>query len=284
MFNFVVLLSNSFVNLRESLNHFDSTATVEAEFGDSVIEGTEVTLAHHGPRSRNLCPCLNEFPDGVEVEAVGISHFDLDTLGGILAIAGIKPEFPEFWEEAAFVDISGVHKLQNPSPEIQAWWAWSEQNKLFAARDGSVTDVTEFVERAAEVLNKILSGDPDLLEEGRMWAEGNKRLNQESFIEEAFGVIVRVSPRFVNHIYTTPDGATSKAVVAYNTITGTITLSLADPIEGVNCHTIAQKLWGEQAGGHAGIAGSPRGMRMELKHIPAAATILRFTICGGYGY
>jgi hypothetical protein len=51
-------------------------------------------------------------------------------------------------------------------------------------------------------------------------------------------------------------------IVAYNDSLGSITISLADPIKGVSCREVVQTLWGQQAGGHDGIAGSPRGQIM----------------------
>ena len=58
--------------------------------------------------------------------------------------------------------------------------------------------------------------------------------------------------------------------MAFNQRTGAITVSLADPIEGVSCREIVQDLWGPDAGGHDGIAGSPRGVRMGFGDVSAA--------------
>ena len=38
----------------------NAAATVEAEYGDICVEGKDVTLAHHGPRSGNPAPCNTE--------------------------------------------------------------------------------------------------------------------------------------------------------------------------------------------------------------------------------
>ena len=53
-----VLISNNADNLEATLKTFNRTATVEAEYGERVVEGTEFTMAHHGPRAHNMCPCL----------------------------------------------------------------------------------------------------------------------------------------------------------------------------------------------------------------------------------
>lgn len=249
------------------------TATVEAEFGDTVVEGTDLTLAHHGPRSGNPAPCLaeNGVVDGIET--VGLSHVDLDSLGGCMAILGIKPVDPEFWELAAFIDVHGAHKLlEANAPEmavraLHAWWAWSQAHRQFAPRDGSVADVTDWVKDASEAVTRILEGSSELLAKGDAFRAQAETLNSESFVECRGSIVVRVAPVFVNHLYTAPDGTIGEAVVSLNTVTGAITLSFADTPRGTGAREVVQRLWGPEAGGHAGIAGSPRGRRMTLSDL-----------------
>lgn len=81
-------------------------ATVEAEYGDECLEGTMVTLAHHGPRSNNPAPCNTpDVPELPPFATVVVSHIDLDTLGGIYALQGRKPEDYRFWEAAEMIDV-----------------------------------------------------------------------------------------------------------------------------------------------------------------------------------
>jgi hypothetical protein len=68
------------------------------------------------------------------------------------------------------------------------------------------------------------------------------------------------------------------AVVAHNKHVGTITVSLESPIPGVSCRDVVQKLWGELAGGHAGIAGSPRGQVMDEFDVDTAVLQLEAAI------
>ena len=71
----------------------NAEATVEAEYGDECLEGTMATLAHHGPRSNNPAPCNTpDVPVLPPFATVVVSHIDLDTLGGIYALQGRKPE------------------------------------------------------------------------------------------------------------------------------------------------------------------------------------------------
>ena len=267
---FHILLSNNPDNLRAK----NPTHTVEAEYGSICVEGTLVTLAHHGERSHNPCPCLGGNIETKEKNVViGVSHFDLDTLGGVMRILGLKKAQSIFWEVAAEVDIKGVHKLNQILEELNlsreaevqcrealdAFWAWSEQNRLFPARDGSVTDVTEFFLEASTVLNKILDGDNTLIEEGRVWADKKKELDKSSFVKEENGVVLRRAETFVNHLY-----REGEIVVAFNEKFRSVTVSLADG-NRINCCKLVQKLWGPEAGGHAGIAGSPRGQEMTFE-------------------
>jgi len=288
-----VIISNNAENMRAET----PTHTVECEYGSVVIEGRHITLAHHTGAYKvqdppcvgdNILPCpLGCFTGNTCDEAIrsgycpepyqacleknwviGISHFDLDTLGGIMRILGLKSTYNNsFWELAGAIDVKGIHKMEEilALPELgmikdqlNAFWAWSESNRLFAPRDGSVMDCTDFIWGAIDVLNnRIFNYDPELLQAGREWAAAKEALDTDSFVGEHEGVILRKSEQFVNHLY-----RTAKAVVTYNPKTKAVTLSLADPIEGVNCSELAKELWGELAGGHAGIAGSPRGQEM----------------------
>jgi hypothetical protein len=60
----------------------------------------------------------------------------------------------------------------------------------------------------------------------------------------------------------TSSSKSARAIVAWNPEAGTVTVSLESSVSGVSCRDIVQALWGPLAGGHAGIAGSPRGMAM----------------------
>jgi hypothetical protein len=249
------------------------TATVEAEYGDVLVSGTVITMAHHGKHAGNPAPCsyANGCADGIE--KVGLSHLDLDSLGGCAALLGRKPEANGFWALAAFVDVNGVHKIgkSGAMPEdirrLNAYFAWAEANKVFAPRDGSATDVTKQVMAGIETVERILADNPELLRAGDEFAKKEESLNRTSFVEVKNGVIVRVCGGFSNHLYVTTDGAVGRAVVALRTDFHALTVSLADPIDGVNCRDIVQALWGSEAGGHVGIAGGPRNVFMGLDEL-----------------
>lgn len=264
-------ISNNPSNLAAFLSQFASTATVEAEYGDVTVYGSTVTMAHHGKNAGGQCPCSYENFVDLGVEAVGLSHVDLDTLGGCMALLGTKPDAPSFWQLAEFVDLNGAHRLGESRASsvdlarLYAWWAYSETVRLFPPRDGSVEEVTDKLKCLFEAVANVCADNQEMLDTGEKFRLAGEALNAASFVQDVNGVLVRVSDRFVNHLYCAPGSHdAAEAVVAFNTLTGAITVSFADGGKKVSARLVVQGLWGELAGGHDGIAGSPRGQRMAL--------------------
>lgn len=341
--NMKIIISNNAEALRSALSIFSSTATVEAEYGSTVVEGSVLTLAHHGPRAGRPCPCSIDPLPRMGVEVVGISHVDLDTIGGIMAVMGTKPMtcvestydssyVDLFWALAAQIDLSGVHKVDTEGEEwkdslevevdgeevtvgdlLNAWWAFSEspEGRVFPPRDGSAVEVDLSVH--FKVITTLLKGGEDfrpLIRRGREWAEKKEALEEDSFVRAGEGVVLRHAEEFVNHLYThategcprcggtgvtdfgmgerctecfgmgAPSTHVFRAVVALNTKFKSVTVSLADPVEGVSCRDIVQRLWGPEAGGHAGIAGSPRGREMTASDAEAAFKAVQAALAG----
>lgn len=285
---FKIYLSNK----AESLRALTLDATVEAEYGQDCVEGLSQTLAHHGPRSDSPPPCCNdEVLRLQEGSTVGLSHLDLDTLGGLLRLAGyaadrVKAPFEwGFWKLAGMVDVSGPHRLNQLIKELvqsenlpgnygtgwsemlHAYWAWSQENRLFPPRDGSALNVTGRVLESAKVLFRIFDGDEELLEAGRKFAQAERELNESSLIryhhtESGHLVIVRRASAFTNHLYTAPWGTTASVVISLRDDFKSVTVSRENDDVPLNCCEAVQAVWGPEAGGHAGIAGSPRGTEM----------------------
>jgi len=86
------------------------------------------------------------------------------------------------------------------------------------------------------------------------------------FDRDVGSILVRITSGrdFVNHLYVDLDGVPARAIVSYNRDSGSVTVSLADPIPGVSCREILQGMWGPEAGGHDGIARSPREADLGL--------------------
>lgn len=281
--------------------------TVEAEYGDFVLEGWSYTAAHHqrtGPYAgRHLpgraasgrpSPCNDEAIPVVSAGDIAISHIDLDTIGGVLrALGGWGRLFAlrEFWALAEFVDVTGPHRLPVDHPyrrEIHAVWAWLQNNRPQLARD-QVMDVKAFMVCAGWALDGILlDRQPDLIRAGDALAAETEALNSSSLLGGIEDVLIRKSDRFVNHLYRYdepgfegPTNSIARAVVALNTTMGSITVSFESPIAGVSAREIVQRLWGPDAGGHDGIAGSPRGRVMTEDDLHLAASEVASAL--GYG-
>lgn len=287
-----ILIGNNPESLALALSIYENTATVEAEYGDIVVERSVLTLAHHGPRSDNECPCLfhNCYSDQLMgvlpvsigqkwtgFDAIGVSHFDLDTLGGVLAVIGRKETVSDFWEIAAYVDIYGPHRIGDYPKDMlnrfDAFWAWSEKNRLFAPRDGSIMDCTEFFFEAERILNLIFNGDHELIEAGNEWAYNLMELNINSIKEtlktpEGINIVIRITDGpFVNAMYQIADSdLIADCVIGFNKKFGSFTLSFERPGIGNACE-IMQAAFGPAAGGHAGIAGSPRGKALTYQAV-----------------
>lgn len=272
-----------------------AAVTVEAEYGSFVMEGTVFTAAHHqgsGPfAGRHLpgfeatgrpSPCNDE---GIPIlglhDVVAVSHIDLDSVGGSLrTVADFAPlfdgRFAGFWDLAEHIDVSGAHRLDPDhewAPALRAVWAWMQAHRPRFSRE-EIEDCSEFMLGCGQMLVRLLVGeDADLLAAGQAMVEAEDALNESSLVRVVETgdrlVVVREAGQFTNHLYRLLDGRVAAAVVARNTAMGSVTVSLADPIEGVVCREIVQHLWGPDAGGHAGIAGSPRGQAMTSGDLTA---------------
>ena len=249
----------------------DIDASVEAEYGDFVKEAP-ITLAHHGSRSSNPAPCNAEIPEHGEINRILVSHLDLDTVGGIMAILETKPEDKEFWKAAEYIDINGPHHIHELPQDIQdklnAFYAVEfefrkEEPRL--PRD-QVVDVSDAFLKRAEAIQTILDPErnKEMIQAGRDWERETTEAVEKNLVREGHGLRVFISDGvFCNGAYYSPNlNELQKACATLNTKTNAITLSFADGGKELNAKEIMQKLFGPEAGGREGIAGSPRGEEM----------------------
>lgn len=281
----------------EALVRMSLDATIEAEFGDRCVVGKLHTLAHHGSRAANACPCEIEITPIPDWSNVGLSHVDLDAIGGCLRLAGYGPfeELPEyfFWKLAANIDTRGYHKLSTILKELSedgcgvtekdlscitryyhAWCVWSAKNRYYPPRHADAVNCTGFVHSAINIIMDILLGDEVLLQEGDKWLAKQETLEKESFRNiitfPNFTLIVRSHAQFTNLLYTTFLHGAADLVFAHNLTSGACTLSKADEDFPVDCAEVMKKIFGPNAGGRAAIAGSPRGVKYIEKEFSEA--------------
>jgi hypothetical protein len=255
-------------------------STVEAEYGSVVVEGTHETLAHHtGKWRENPAPCnwkkLVVQPDGVII----ISHIDLDTVGGVLALMGLKPENDRFWAAAEYIDLNGPHRMSDLDKDLQemlnGFECW-KANQKFRKVDG-VVDVTSRIELFADMLQELLAPQSPaeekirtrLLEEGAEWAERSAREVEECLGYESDKLRIFVTRGvFCAASYWSPNRKVYvPTTLTLDTRSGSITLANMDGT--LDCCAVMQEAFGPEAGGHKGIAGTPRNERYSLSELMA---------------
>ena len=272
----------------------DAVLTVEAEYGSYVAEGSVYTAAHHQPGMEHLpAPCNDSNIPVLESGTVLVSHVDLDTFGGCLRACGsysslFAAENQSFWDLAQFVDLNGAHKLgqsganETDLARLYAFWAWKQANVERMSRD-EITDVTALVHAAGDTIAQILTGNESLIEKGSEMRTAQDKLNADTFVRADGRVAVRLTSftpedglGFCNHLYTEgdDDGTAFAAVASYAKDAKSITISLADAVEGVSCRDIMQDLFGPEAGGHDGIAGTPREQAMTDEDMTSTVAAL----------
>jgi hypothetical protein len=162
-----------------------TTIAIETEWGEECYNGSRLTLNHHGVNSNNPAPCMAEVTiECGDNDIVTVSHFDLDTLGGILNVSGSKlhSEYIDFWRLVEYIDVYGMHKLNayEPLTEVNkrilyAFHAWNTTNRLPRLTDDYM-DISDYVCEAITILGKIFNGDKELIENGILLKTTKKNL------------------------------------------------------------------------------------------------------------
>jgi hypothetical protein len=276
-----VLLSKDPYTLKINLSKYQRTATVEAEYGDIVIEGTVITLAHHVRKYKhNPPPCTYKLEKPVNLDAIGISHIDADTVGGVITLINdgdnILPQY--MWDVIGYIDINGYHRAYN-HPRfneckiyIHALFKYLEEvNSLYSINTISsieCIDVSNIMRNAIDVLKSIKNNNKVMMLKGYLYEKQMKSLEKKSFVDMAITkryrrVILRSSNKFVNHLYRHSD-IIADILVGYNVESKSITLSFEKDI-GISARDYMRRLYGNKAGGHKTIAGTPRDESYDIK-------------------
>lgn len=296
-----VYLAPSYEQAEEFAKTHKIAATVEAEYGVDYVEGLRYTFAHHEDRSYNCAPCIGDkdvsthgtLQDG---DIVLISHIDLDTIGGIMELKGTKPqqsvpvyglenEIDPFWYSAAYIDVNGLHKEYDlpdyAVDQLHAYYAWAqiqpEENYT------EVTDVTNIVKaheaRIKTVLSQTLESKK-AIEEGREWKDKDTDDIEKQLVKEDkdIRVFVTEGPFCSSAYYSPTQEAVIPATVTLNLKKEAITVAFEDGGKNASAREIVQALWGPKAGGHDGIAGSPRGQKMTREDLNKAVEKVREAI------
>lgn len=250
---------------------FKVHASVEAEFGAKIIEGENITLAHHIDKYRNFpAPCVQNVEKISDDSNIVISHIDLDTLGGVAALMGRKKQDDEFWKACEFIDLNGVHRLNEGNEEIRnkiiAYNSYAAINHMDKVCE--ITDVTDIILKRIDVINKILDNDMNLISSGLNFYNEELKKIEECLVTENDNLRVFFSKEgiFCNaSYYSNKRCKVIPYIVTYNGLYKSLSFSSENGGKDISCRKIMQNLFGMEAGGHDGIAGSPRNQVMLFK-------------------
>ena len=263
-----VLLVPTWELAKQTLVH----ASVEMEYGTKVKEGLKVTLAHHVEKyKKELPPCVREVEVLTKGSTIGISHLDLDTVGGVLALMGKKPMDSAFWEVAGFIDENGPHHLHKYSQKIQdqlnAYWAWSSTN--MPGYDKKIQDVTSLVLKHSEALHRIIEREPIIIKRGREWREKlTMRVERAlSYEDDLMRVFISNGVKCTSCYYSEVMKKSVPLILEYNTHKKKITVSSND--KRFDAEQLLKSVFGDESGGKkngsGSIAGTPRNKVMNHK-------------------
>lgn len=264
--------------------------SVEAEYGREYIEGKYETLVHHDNRSNNPAPCNTDVKSYEDIGGVVmLSHIDIDSVGGIMAITGDKIEDHDFWAGAELIDVKGPHHMYELPVEVveklNAIYAWEDErakSRNHEKKELVVKDVTEVIKDYYEFFGKVLGPYPDkaLIEAGRKYAlEIERNVEDKCVSESEFIRAFKTDGVFCNgNYYSKTWSRIIPCTVSFNTSMNSITVAFEDGgrEQGglLSAKEIVQELWGKEAGGRDGIAGSPRGQEMTEDDFNAVRNLI----------
>ena len=251
-------------------------ATVEAEYGEHVIEAP-ITLAHHVEKYKNCpAPCNAKVEILPDNSVILISHIDLDTIGGCLALMGLKPEDDKFWTAEEFIDVNGPQYISKLPQDIQdqfnAYAEFSDKNRIQIPKD--ITDVIDIILQHGDVISKIISRDEELIQRGREWIRGAVgRVERCLTVENAYVRVFNSKEGIpcLGSYHSPMTGRDIPSTIVLNGKSKAISVAFADGGKQISAEDFVRSLWGQEAGGHSGIAGSPRGQEMTTDDLYMAA-------------
>lgn len=192
---------------------------------------------------------------------------------------GRKKEDKQFWEAAEFIDLNGPHNLFQINDETRkkyiAYQAYQANHRI--PRVTEITDVTENVLEYLGIIDRIIDGDKTLIQEGIEWDKDTRKKIEDCLVTENDNVRVFNSPEGIfcsAAYYSEKQGKVIPSTVTRNGKLKSITVAMADGGKKVSAKELVQELWGSEAGGHNGIAGSPRGKEMTEKDMQQLANIV----------
>ncbi len=262
-----VILVRDIKRAKELVAEKQPIATAEAEYGSTVIEGQTATLAHH-VQGWTSAPSLSENLNlnVQEDDYILVSHIDLDTVCGIMAVKGVYKYSPEVKKGINYVDCNGQHRMF--SSEVS-----EEARRIILSYIGYTLnnrcpqeeDITEYVntlilkfdtEENFSIGLKFVKGRTAVAESILVRAEGGAVLLHQPSEMNVFGLNSEYILGGVEYDY----------IVVFNEKFGSVTASSRlGSNGGLDMVAVMREIFGEGAGGHYGIAGTPRGTTFSIE-------------------
>lgn len=257
-------------------------ATIEFEFGDNVLEGEMYTAAHHAEKYKNRESACMQIRDSKlkNFSRIVINKPDIDTYCAMYALLNFGEISEEFFEGVNIIDKFGHREIDTLSKkvrlQIESYWALSYKIKKFPYTK-TMVDVTEICMEHMELLHQIILENPNYMSEEIVeeWRKDVEEKVENCLIAETpnLRVFETFGIKTSGSYFSKRFNQNAEMTISYNNKKGTI--SIATINEEIDCKTIAQTLWGCKAGGHKGISGSPRGIKMDRSEFLSTVKIIK---------
>ena len=242
----------------------------------------------------------NEKEEPLDKGLILVSDIRLDTVGGIMALQGIKPEDAGFWKAAEFIGMNGMHHIhefpQDVQDKLNAYYA-HEQALLEAEGHlpkDKVSNITQAVQDRMQVVSIILDErhpeHAQYIREGVAWEKKMAETieAQHVFDTENVRVFITEGPPTAKSFYSPETGEIMPATVTMDLNTTVITVAFEDGgKDGKSAKELVQELWGRyedekpwgpETGGTDGIATSHKDKLMTPDDLVRAVMRVEETI------
>jgi len=277
-----VILCKSYTAAKEAAKKYAPVCAVETEYGDEALteinEGCELALVHHGKFSSNKCPSerwdlFDRLKKGYDNFVV--SHIDADTLFGILWASKILHPTKitkRLGELVALQDLNGFHYMEaNVLPKLDK----KIKNQFLAIgyvinsfkfdTSREVNDISHEIHKLCLKIKDIICDGPsgELISKMQEWLENRAILAREALVETGENYRLFSGKEFYLSNYYL-DGKLVDVIVQYNTHFKSIALAVTNEKKAIELFgekgviTPLQEYFGNGAGGHIAIGGSPR--------------------------
>ena len=175
---------------------------------------------------------------------------------------------PEFWQAAGYIDVNGphhVHELDSREQDkLNAIWAWNADQPR-ASRITEPTDVTEKIHEWKNAIENAIYYETEMIQRGEEWSKEVTKKVESCLYEENKNTRSFVTQDvFCSSSYYSPnENRVFPNTVVFNEKFKAITVANSDG--SLNAKEFMQSMYGPDAGGHPGIAGTPRGKEMTIE-------------------